>query len=116
VYKTGDARVPILKEYMKRLSQEKKDMKYYETCSTIENTMKKAHRLYPLKKYPSFRWWFPNVDFWAAPTYKLMGIPSCLNTAIFAASRISGWCAHWLEAKHELKEKLARPRAEYIGK
>lgn len=114
VYKKGDVRVPILKKFFEELSREKKDMSYFDLCWKIEQTMLKAHRLYPLTKYPSFRWWFPNVDFWAAPVYKLMGIPSYLNTPLFAVSRIAGWCAHWLEAKYEFKEKLVRPRAEYV--
>lgn len=115
VYKNGDARVPILKEYFKELSREKKDMNYFELCEKIEQTMLKARKLYPRKKHPSFKWWFPNIDFWAASVYHLMGLPLYLHTPLFAASRIAGWCAHWMEAKHELKEKLPRPRAEYIG-
>ena len=115
VYKTGDARVPIIKDYIYRLSREKKNMIYFDICCKIEQAMLKAHRLYPLKKYPSFRWWFPNIDFWAAPVYYLMGIPHYLNTPLFAASRIAGWAAHWIECKYELKEKLIRPRAMYIG-
>jgi len=114
VYKNEDARVPILKEYVKALACQKKNMEYFTLCERIETVMLKARDIY-LNDHPNFTWWFPNVDFWSAPAYKLMEIPLYLNTPLFAASRIAGWCAHWIEAKHELKEKLIRPRAEYIG-
>ncbi|MEP7076046.1 MAG: citrate/2-methylcitrate synthase, partial [Acidobacteriota bacterium] len=56
---------------------------------------------------------FPNVDFYSASTYYLMGIPLDLYTPIFAVSRISGWTGHILEQYGN--NKLIRPRAEYIG-
>lgn len=115
VYKNGDSRVPILKEYVKALAIEKGDMRPYLVCEHIENIMAKAREMYPLDKFPRFTWHFPNVDFWAAPFYGLIGFPLYLNTPLFAVSRIAGWCAHWLETKHELKEKIVRPLAEYIG-
>jgi len=56
---------------------------------------------------------YPNVDFYSASTYYLMGIPLDLFTPIFAVSRISGWTGHILE--QYAHNKLIRPRAEYIG-
>jgi len=56
---------------------------------------------------------YPNVDFYSASTYYLMGIPLDLYTPIFAVSRISGWTGHILE--QYANNKLIRPRAEYIG-
>lgn len=114
VYKNGDARVPILKEYVRALACQKRNKALFDLCESIENTMLKARDIY-LEDHPNFTWWFPNIDFWSAPAYHLMEIPLYLNTPLFAASRIVGWCAHWMEAKHELKEKIIRPRAEYIG-
>jgi citrate synthase len=55
----------------------------------------------------------PNVDFYSASTYYMMGIPMDLYTPIFAISRISGWAGHILE--QYANNKLIRPRAEYIG-
>jgi citrate synthase len=58
------------------------------------------------------------VDFYSAPVYHLMGIPTDLMTPIFAISRVAGWCAHVIEEKFaEAQEKptLYRPKAEYIG-
>lgn len=114
VYRNGDARVPILKEYVRAFAVQKRNKALFDLCESVENAMLKARDIY-LKDYPNFTWWFPNVDFWSAPAYQLMEIPLYLNTPLFAASRIVGWCAHWIEAKHELKEKIIRPRAEYIG-
>jgi citrate synthase len=60
----------------------------------------------------------PNVDFYSAPVYHIMGIPHDLMTPIFAVSRIAGWCAHIIEEKFaEAQEKpaLYRPKAEYVG-
>jgi citrate synthase len=56
---------------------------------------------------------YPNVDFYSASTYHMLGIPIDLFTPIFAVSRISGWSAHVLE--QYANNRLIRPRAEYIG-
>jgi citrate synthase len=53
------------------------------------------------------------VDFYLAPLYRALGLPTDLFTAVFAVSRMSGWVAHVLEQYGD--EKLLRPRAEYIG-
>jgi citrate synthase len=55
----------------------------------------------------------PNVDFYSASVYHVLGIPIDLFTPIFAVSRISGWTAHVLE--QYANNRLIRPRAEYIG-
>jgi citrate synthase len=54
-----------------------------------------------------------NVDLYAAPVFYLLGLPSELNTALFACSRISGWCAHIIE-QHD-HNRLIRPRSLYTG-
>jgi citrate synthase len=53
------------------------------------------------------------VDFYLAPIYRSIGIPTDLFTAVFAVSRMSGWVAHILEQYGD--DRLLRPRAEYIG-
>jgi citrate synthase len=55
----------------------------------------------------------PNVDFYSASTYYVMGIPTDLYTPLFAVSRTSGWAAHLLE--QYANNRLIRPRAEYVG-
>jgi len=60
----------------------------------------------------------PNVDFYSAPVYHMMGIPGDIMTPIFGISRVSGWCAHIIEEKFgeaQGKPALYRPQAEYVG-
>ena len=60
----------------------------------------------------------PNIDFYSASVYHLLGIPSDLMTPIFAISRIAGWTAHIIEKKTgeaQVKPALYRPKAEYVG-
>ena len=60
----------------------------------------------------------PNVDFYSAPVYHMMGIPGDLMTPIFAMARVSGWCAHIIEeqfAGAAPKPMLYRPESEYVG-
>jgi len=54
-----------------------------------------------------------NVDFYSASLQHYMGIPGELFTCIFAASRISGWCAHVLEQWQD--NKIIRPSSNYTG-
>jgi citrate synthase len=75
--------------------------KWYEMSMRVAEVMMKEKGL------------FPNVDFYSASTYYMMGIPLDLYTPIFAVSRISGWTGHILEQFAD--NKLIRPRAEYIG-
>jgi len=75
--------------------------KWYEISRRLEDIMLREKGLRP------------NVDFYSASTYYMMGIPLELYTPIFAVSRISGWTGHILEQYAD--NKLIRPRAEYIG-
>jgi len=101
VYKTEDPRATWLRRYSKHMGEKKGEMKWYEMSQRIEQLMHEKKGM------------FPNVDFYSASTYYLMGIPLDLYTPIFAASRISGWTGHILE--QYANNKLIRPRAEYIG-
>lgn len=75
--------------------------KWYDMSQRIEQIMLDTKGMYP------------NVDFYSASTYYLMGIALDMYTPIFAVSRISGWTGHILE--QYANNKLIRPRAEYIG-
>jgi len=77
------------------------DSKWFEMSRKVEETMMREKGLYP------------NVDFFSASTYYMMGIDLDLYTPIFAVSRISGWTAHILEQYAD--NKLIRPRADYVG-
>jgi 2-methylcitrate synthase len=56
---------------------------------------------------------YPNLDFYTAVAYLLMGIPTDLYTPLFVCSRITGWCAHVIEQQDH--NRLIRPRALYTG-
>lgn len=102
VYKTEDPRATWLRKFSRQMGEKKGQMKWYEMSQRIEQLMLEKKGMYP------------NVDFYSASTYYLMGIPLDLYTPIFAVSRISGWTGHILEQYGN--NKLIRPRAEYIGK
>ncbi|MGI8811077.1 MAG: citrate/2-methylcitrate synthase [Pyrinomonadaceae bacterium] len=101
VYKTEDPRATWLRKFSKQMAEKKGEMKWYEMSQKIEKFMLEKKGM------------FPNVDFYSASTYYLMGIPLDIYTPIFAISRISGWAGHILEQYGN--NKLIRPRAEYIG-
>lgn len=100
VYRTEDPRATHLRRFSQQMG-ERSDMKWYEMSRKVEEVMMREKGLYP------------NVDFYSASTYYMMGIPLDLYTPIFAVSRIAGWTGHVLEQYAD--NKLIRPRAEYIG-
>jgi citrate synthase len=101
VYKTEDPRATNFRRFSKELAERTGDMKWYEMSRKVEETIMSEKGL------------FPNVDFFSASTFYMMGIPLDLYTPIFAVSRISGWTGHILE--QYANNKLIRPRAEYVG-
>jgi citrate synthase len=101
VYKTEDPRATWLRKFSKQMADKKGESKWFDMSQKIEQIMHEKKGM------------FPNVDFYSASTYYLMGIPLDLYTPIFAVSRISGWTGHILEQYGN--NKLIRPRAEYIG-
>ncbi|HEX8843395.1 MAG TPA: citrate synthase [Pyrinomonadaceae bacterium] len=101
VYKTEDPRATNFRRFSKEMAERGGDMKWYEMSRKVEETIKREKGLYP------------NVDFFSASTFYMMGIPLDLYTPIFAVSRISGWTGHILE--QYANNKLIRPRAEYVG-
>jgi citrate synthase len=101
VYKTEDPRATWLRKFSKQLGEKYGNLKWFEMSQRIEQLMNEKKGMYP------------NVDFYSASAYYLMGIPLDQYTPIFAVSRISGWTGHILE--QYANNKLIRPRAEYIG-
>jgi len=101
VYKTEDPRATWLRKFSKQMADKTGTSKWYEMSQRIEQLMLEKKGMYP------------NVDFYSASTYYLMGIALDMYTPIFAVSRISGWTGHILEQYGN--NKLIRPRAEYIG-
>lgn len=101
VYKTEDPRATWLRKFSKTMAEKTGESKWFEMSQKIEKTMLESKGMYP------------NVDFYSASTYYLMGIALDMYTPIFALSRISGWTGHILEQYGN--NKLIRPRAEYVG-
>ncbi len=101
VYKTLDPRAAILLEMVEELSEERGSRHWYDMSVEIMETMEKEKGLYP------------NVDFFSASVYYMLGIDIDLYTPIFAMSRITGWTAHLLEQWKD--NRLIRPRARYVG-
>ena len=101
VYRTEDPRATHLRQFSKEMGERAGNTKWYEMSRKLEEVMMREKGLYP------------NVDFFSASTYYMMGIPLDLYTPIFAVSRITGWTAHILEQYAD--NKLIRPRAEYVG-
>jgi citrate synthase len=112
VYRTMDPRAKFLKDIASRLGKKLGQERWPHLSSQIE---KAALEEFERRGQTTLK---PNVDFYSAPVYHLMGIPTDLMTPIFAISRVAGWCAHVIEEKFaEAQEKpaLYRPKAEYIG-
>ena len=101
VYKTEDPRATWLRKFSEKMGGVTGETKWYEMSKKLEDLMMEKKGLNP------------NVDFYSASTYYMMGIPLDLYTPIFAISRVSGWTGHILEQYKT--NKLIRPRAEYVG-
>ena len=112
VYKTMDPRARYLKDMASRLGKSKGMEKWDQLSKRLEQI---AVEEFDRRGKNEIR---PNVDFYSAPVYHMMGIPRDLFTPIFAMSRIAGWCSHVIEEKFaEAQDKpmLYRPQAEYVG-
>ena len=101
VYKSGDSRVPTMREYFSKVAKVKKDKKFEKIYDIVEKVMIDRKNIYP------------NVDYPTGPTYHLMGFDTDFFTPIFVISRITGWSAHILE--QHAANKLIRPLASYKG-
>ena len=110
VYTLSDPREVILKEFARKLAEEKNMM---DEFSLYENVEKIAGRLI-MEKHQVHKNVCANVDFYSGFVYSILGIPEELFTPIFAIARIPGWCAHRLE---ELLNgnKIIRPAYKYVG-
>ena len=96
-----DPRATSLRQMLAKLSEEKGDSYWLDTAEEMRRTMKEEKGL------------DPNVDFFSAPVYYILGIALDLYTPIFAMSRVTGWTAHLLEQWDG--NRLIRPRAAYVG-
>ncbi|MDC6469020.1 bifunctional 2-methylcitrate synthase/citrate synthase [Candidatus Pelagibacter sp.] len=101
VYKSGDSRVPTMREYFKRVAIIKKDKTFEKIYDIVEKVMIKEKHIHP------------NVDYPTGPMYHLMGFDTDFFTPIFVIARITGWSAHIME--QHAANKLIRPLASYKG-
>ncbi|MDC0585397.1 bifunctional 2-methylcitrate synthase/citrate synthase [Candidatus Pelagibacter sp.] len=101
VYKSGDSRVPTMRDYFGKVAKIKKDKTFEKIYDIVEKVMIKKKNIHP------------NVDYPTGPTYHLMGFDTDFFTPIFVISRITGWSAHIME--QHAANKLIRPLASYKG-
>jgi 2-methylcitrate synthase/citrate synthase II len=101
VYKKGDSRVPIMREIARDLGKRAGKENWVAICEKLEEGMDREKGL------------CANVDLYAAPVFWMLGFKPELNTPLFAASRVAGWCAHVVE-QHD-HNRLIRPRSLYTG-
>ncbi len=101
VYRESDPRNAIIKGWSEKLARQAGDERLYPVSLRCEEVMWREKRL------------FCNADFFHAPAYHFMGIPTKLFTPIFVMSRLTGWAAHIGEQR--ANNRIIRPNAEYTG-
>jgi 2-methylcitrate synthase len=101
VYRHSDPRSPVIQAWARRLCDQAGEQQLYAVAERVDAVMRREKKL------------FPNLDFYTAPAYRCLGIPTPLFTPLFVISRITGWAAHVFEQRAD--NRLIRPTAEYIG-